>query len=364
MKIAIKALTASDLSFFKAHVERSKQKAINLNSDVFIDRFYPGLRGSFEQVNFPLSIIGPGGRAAHRLTRKALRSQGSKNWRLNGEFVFDPDGEPGRYDTLAVNDYGLLAFEGGERPVSVTLVLVSAASDPELHSAIAVRTQGAFSSRNTMIEVPDRLIGDLQAATRAAYAGEHPLDVISFRDTVEDVLFGELRPTAVAGRQTGRSVSMSPEELWRQLRVAEETGLRGEEYFGVWLASLGHGEDDFEWVSRTHARSAFDYEVYRAKWLGNAPHLFVDVKATRGPFERPLHMSISELRFAAMNDGYRIARLYEMDGRPVRVRMLTGVRAFAAQVLDGLGNLPAGVVADSVQIEPEVFAVEFESVLG
>lgn len=361
-KIAIKYLTASDLSFFKVHLERSKQKAINLNSDVFIEQFYPGLRESFSAVFFPLVVIGPGGRAAHRLARKALRSPGAKNWRLNGEFIHDPDNETGRYDELSVGDFAIVSFEGTERPEAVTLILVSAREDPELHAAIVARCE--FAGRNTMASVSESLVAELRAATGGAYPGEHPLDALDVRDTIEEVLFGSASPALQQIRPTsGRSVTMSPEALRRQLLAAEETGHRGEGLFGEWLIAAGHQDDDFEWVSQTHARSSFDYEVFVAKWTAGMSHMFIEVKTTRGPFERPVHMSISELRFAASVENYRIARIYDVDGKPAKLKMLAGVQVVAASIIESLGTLPAGVVAESMQIDPGVFEIELEAVL-
>ena len=362
-KIAIKALTSSDLSFFKVHLRFSKQKAINLNSDIFIDRFYPGLKGSYDPVFFPFTIIGPRGKAAHRLARKALRSPGAKNWRLNGEIIHDPDGEPGRYGGLAANDFAAITFEGNERPEAVKLVLISANDDSKLHAAIASLFE--FTGKNTMIEVSEAIIADLRAATIDAYpVDEHPFDAIVFRDTVEEVLFGNVAASASAGAPPpGRSVAMSPQDLRRQLLAAEETGQLGEELFGNWLATKGHSEDDFEWTSQTHARSPFDYEVHTAKWIENTPHVFIDVKTTRGPFDRPVHMSIAELRFAEVTANYRIARLYDIAGAKPRVRILTGVQPFAKSIIASLDALPAGVIADSVQIKPEVFVVELDEEL-
>ena len=361
-KIAIKVLTASDLSFFKVHLQLSKQKAINLNSDIFIDRFYPGLKGAQEPVVFPFTVIGPGGKAPHQLTRKALRSPGAKNWRLNGEFIHDPDGEPGRYDGLAPNDFAVMTFEGSVQPKAVTLVLVSASGDNKLRAAIASIFE--FTGRNTMVEVSGAIIADLRAATIDAYAaGAHPFDALVLHDTLEEVLFDDTSPTPAGTVSSGRSVTMSPQDLHRQLLAAEEIGQLGEELFGSWLSARGHGEDDFEWVSLTHARSAFDYEVHTARWLENAPHVLVDVKTTRGPFERPVHMSIAELRFAAKRNDYRIARLYGIGSPTPRVRILTGVQPLAESIVASLGALPAGVVADSVQIKPDAFVVELDEEL-
>jgi hypothetical protein len=176
MKIAIKVLSQSDLSFFAAHHDSSKQRAIELNSEVFIERFYPGLRDASAQVIFPLVLLGPGGKMAHRLTRMAMRSFRAKNWLITGEPIYDPDEEPDRYRKLAQKDFAIMFFEGTGRPQAVTLILVSA-------------------------------------------------------------------------------------------------------------------------------------EVYAASWLDGAPHVFVAVKTTCLHSERPIHMSIAELRFAAQAKSYRIARL-------------------------------------------------------
>ena len=121
-KVAIKQLTASDLSFFAQHLKRSKQKAINLNSDVFVDVFYPGLKGTYDKFLFRLSIVGPGGRGPYALTRMAWRTTGSKNWRLDGEIVHDPADEPGRFDTLLEGDFGVIAFEGSARFGKTSLI--------------------------------------------------------------------------------------------------------------------------------------------------------------------------------------------------------------------------------------------------
>ncbi|MCY1042599.1 hypothetical protein OV208_14840 [Corallococcus sp. bb12-1] len=362
-KIAIKSLTASDLSFFKAHVKLSKQKAINLNSDIFIERFYPGLKGTFDQVPIALTVMGPGGKAAHRLMRKALRTKGAKNWRLNGEVIHDPDGEPERYDGLAEGDFAVISFEGNERPRSASLVLVSVTSDSRLHTALANAFD--FSSQNSMRSVQEATIADLRATTVNAYAiGEHPFDALFIQDTVEDILFGSTIAAPTGAMSSRRSVAMTAQELRDQLLVAEETGQLGEELFEVWLTNTGHDESDFEWVSATHARSAFDYDILAARWLGDAPHVFVDVKTTRGSFERPLHMSIAELRFAAATPGYRIARIYDVAGSKPRLKILRDISAFAQQILASLVSLPANVTIDSVQIKPDVFTSEYDGALG
>jgi len=139
MKLAIKALTQSDLSFFKVHLKYSKQKAINLNSDIFIEKFYPHLQGAMRHIKVSLTVFGPGGRGPHRLTRKILYTAGGKNWRLNGEFIHDPEGETGRYDKLVEGDLALFGFDGIDEPDSAIMVLVSSQEDPALFAGAHLR---------------------------------------------------------------------------------------------------------------------------------------------------------------------------------------------------------------------------------
>jgi hypothetical protein len=347
MKIALKILSLSDLSLFEAHRDVAKQRSLELNSEIFIDRFYPGLRESSAQVIFPLVLIGPGGKMAHCLTRMAMRSLHAKNWLIRGEPIYDPDEDPGRYLKLTAGDFAIMAFEGNGRPQTVTLILVSATEDTKLHATIAHRFE--LRANSTMFEVSGGAIAHLRDSTLNEYVGnEHPLDSLLSRDTIEDVLFG---------------VALSPEDLRRQLLTAAETQQQGEEHFEAWLTDTGHGENDFKWISQAHARSAYGHEVYAARWLNSAPHVFVTVKTTRMQFERPLHMSIAELRFAARTESYRIARLYNLDGTTPKLRILTGVQTVAARIVGDLGALPYGVTADSLQLDPGLFEVEFEAKL-
>lgn len=356
MKLAIKLLTQSDRSFFKVHLRFSKQKAINLNRDVFIDRLYPGLQGVYTTIGFPLSVVGPGGRAAHRLMRKVLRSEGGKNWRLNGEFIHDPDDEPGRYDLLQDDDFAIMAFDGTERPEALTLVLVSAVEDALLHEAISAL---GLSGRDSMREVSETLIAELRSKTADSYFADHPLDALAIRDTVEEVLFGAGGSVAAGVPPSGLSIPMTPEELRRQLLTAGETGQRGEALFADWLTSTGHEEGDFEWVALKYARSAFDFEVKAARWISDAPRVFVDVKTSRGAFDSPIHMSIAQIRFAVATPAYRIARIHDFGGATPKVTLLNGVDVVASSVLKELGNMPEGVVVESLQLPPKLFQVEY-----
>jgi hypothetical protein len=357
--VAIKQLTASDLSFFAQHLKKSKQKAINLNSDVFVDIFYPGLKGRYDEFSVkPLRIIGPGGKPAYALTRKALRTAGAKNWRLDGEIVHDPPDEPGRFDTLQEDDFAILAFEGTAQPDVVTLILVSSAEDPALHREISSRL--TFPGKQSMVVVSQGQLSETLEATRTAYGDRHPLETLLLPDTIEEAVFGSAETQERVAQTDGRGIAVSQEAMRQQLRAAEETGQQGEEAFNLWLESTGHDEEDYEWVARTHARATHDFHVARPKWKGATGEIFVDVKATRGALESHVHMSMAEIRWAATHPNHRIARIHGLGTDTPKLTMLTGVHDVAKRIMGTtVVALPGGVRIDGFELTIDVFKQEF-----
>ena len=354
-RVAAKQLTASDLTFFAAQFhkpgQRSKQKAINLNADVFVSRFYPGLRDRFTELHFGLTIVGPGAAPPYTVSRKALRTEGAKNWRLDGELINDPTDQEGRFDNLAEGDIAILAFEGSEQPQQVALVLVSATADEALHAAAS--RLATFQGRETMRAIDEGDIRALLEATRAAYPTRHPFEPLLTADSVEEAIYGPAEVQETTARTDGRGVAISPESIRRQATSAGETGQLGEEAFERWLANTDHAEPDFEWVSLTYGRAAFDFEVSRPRW--EAGPLYIDVKATRGSYDSGFHMSAAELRWAARQPGYRIARISSLTASSADVCILTGVHELAASILRGFeAALPRGVKVDSVEVSPAV----------
>ncbi len=349
-RVAAKQLTASDLTFFSSQFhkpgQRSKQKAINLNANVFVSQFYPGLRDRFAELHFGLTIIGPGAAPPYVVSRKALRTEGAKNWRLNGELINDPADQPGRFDNLGEGDIAILAFEGNEQPQQVTLVLVSAVADAVLHKAAS--HLAAFHDRETMRAIDETDIRSLLDATPTEYPNRHPFESLLTADSVEEAIYG---PVEESIRTNGRGVAISPESIRRQAVSAGETGQLGEEAFERWLASTGHTEMDFEWVSQKYGRAAFDFELSHPKWESGP--LYIDVKTTRGSYNSTFHMSAAELRWAAHQPSYRIARLSLLTASSAELRILSGISELASNILHGLEtSLPSGVKIDSMEISP------------
>ena len=131
-KLALKRLTASDLTFFEWHFRNrnaGNQKAINLNADVFTGELYPRLdiivRERHNKVGIDLWIAGPGAAEPVNLQRKIIKGTRYKNWRLDGEFIYNPEDTPERFNLLQPGDLALIGFEGDLEPNTVTLVLVS-----------------------------------------------------------------------------------------------------------------------------------------------------------------------------------------------------------------------------------------------
>ena len=366
-RVAAKELTASDLTFFAAHFrkpgQRSKQKAINLNADVFVAQFYPGLRDRLADLHFGLTIIGPGNAPPYPQSGKAIRTEGAKNWRLNGVLINDPPDQPGRFDPLSEGDIAVIAFEGAEQPEVVTLVLVSEASDGALHDAIAGKM--AFAGRESMRVVTPDALRALYETTKADYTGRHPLEPLLSADSIEEAVFGSSETQArVASSTDGRGVAISPESVRRQAATASDTGRLGEEAFVRWLSQSGHTEQEYEWVSQTNARAAYDLVLTRASWEQGGP-IYVDVKSSKGAHASPFHMSVAEVRWAARTPTYRIARVSALTGSSAEIRLLTGVSSKCADLLRAIGPvLPPGVAIDSFEFEPSLFQELFSQKLN
>lgn len=358
-QIAVKKLTASDLSFFAHHLKLSKQKGVNLNSDILVEEFYPALRNQLNSIVLPLRILGPGGADPHVLSRKIVRTPGAKNWRLNGEIVNDPADEANRYLPLVAGDLAIFSFDGGVTPDGIDMVVVSAIGDAPLHRMIVgeVDLDGRQSMKKVVVADIDRW----RDLTVAHYRGTHPLSTLIVPSTVEDALFGSADEQDETAKKDGRGAAISKEGVKRQLQASEDTGQRGEEAFNRLLLGIGQPEGSYEWVSQTHARAAFDFLINGPKWKPELGAVHLDVKSTRGERGAAMHMSMAEVRFAARTPNYRIGRVYGLDSGDANALILSGVHERCAEIIRALGDaLPTGVSVDSFEIALEGLSVEDE----
>lgn len=135
-KLALKRLTGSDLTTFEYIYHNQKgntrQKAINLNSEIFIEQLYPrlplllGEDGGHLEIS--TEIHGPGNdETVHIPSNRTITSKTpkQKNWRLAGNLIPNPVDEPFRYNNLQSDDLVLFEFIGEDIPEKVRFLLIS-----------------------------------------------------------------------------------------------------------------------------------------------------------------------------------------------------------------------------------------------
>lgn len=365
-QIALKLLRQSDLTLFDPIWQRdnerfrlgqidrvSKQKAINLNAREFLDALYPGVREAAQAglARIPLSvtIYGPSGSGAHEIARKAVRSPRSKNWRLNGETIHEPEGEPGRYSQLVQGDLALLRFDGEPQPTSVVMVLLSS---PTGEGEIIRALMPKMDDTGMVLIGPDELAAALDAV---GVSREHPVwrlaDDADAEAAVERAMEGDTTALEEVRRRRRRAGGGVSYEQWiRSRAAAEATGRAGEEMVVEWLTQEC---DECEWVAAAEPLSPFDILCEGGPF---GPGLtYLDVKTTKGGFATRFHISVGEVVFAAELDRpYRIVRVFDAYGDPPRAKISEPINAWARSLLEASeGALPEGVCADGFVVDPE-----------
>ena len=230
-----------------------------------------------------LTILGPAGAPAHVLSRKITKQAAYKNWRLNGEFIRDPEGEPARYDSLAAGDLGVMDFTGDPLPQKVSLLLVSqtAAVDKPLYSALSQMIPGG---RKTMVVVSRAIL----AAAAAGSATTHPIWQLAadpeFEAALEDAALGGLKGVEQLSKKSTKVVSAAA--LAAAKASAEKNGHEGEALAWVHLQKLRAAGllKSIEWSSQSNAVSPFDFLVVNDADVT----VRIDAKSTSGDFNRPL----------------------------------------------------------------------------
>ncbi|TLU71229.1 DUF3883 domain-containing protein [Lichenicoccus roseus] len=358
--IAIKSLSASDLTLldrFFGVINRTGQKCINLNADVFVQLFYPDIetltaaRGG--EVPVPITVFGPAAAPALRMNRSITKGDSYKNWRLNGETMHDPREQPDRFAHLQRHDLAVMAFDGRGLPERVTIVFLARDEpvDASLYAALA-----PYVARRSMAPIT---LGEVEAAIQAAGCGDaHPLTTFAVSPDIEAALeeaalggFRGLR--MIRRRRATRPVSRH--ESQRAREAAEQTGDDGERLVNAHFAALENpgGEFSFAWTSRVDAYSPFDFRIrHHGGALGDAEYV-LDVKATRGAFERDFHLSFGEgFEAAESNVPYYIWRVYGITTDGAFMRRSGDIRDFARALIETHDRaMPAGVAADAFSVQ-------------
>ncbi len=359
MKIALKRLTASDLTFFKHHFETQatggNQKSINLNADVFVEQLFPVLRESppkSGKLGLNLYVYGPGSGPELNLQRKIVKGAAYKNWRLNGEFVEDPIGEPGRFSSLAVGDIAVIGFEGAPLPRTGYLYLVAGADERALRDHL-----DAQLGTKKMIEIPAQQVA--KVLTAGSVPKSHPLWALDFETDLEEAAEGASEPRKTLARRSGRGRRIDREQLARARDAADAVGRKGEEIVCAWLEEqlLSGAVTGYRWISDENAVAPYDFEVTE----GGKTRL-VEVKSTSGDFNRAFHMSTAELEEAAKAKHYDIFRVSKVDPATdtAILHIAEDATALAQDILERFKDLPDEVRVDAVSID--VAALKFKSV--
>jgi len=308
-KLAIKQLTASDLTLFEWHFKNrnaGNQKAINLNAAIFIDELYPGVpelaAKNAGRIPLDLFLYGPGLEPEYNLQRKIVKFGTYKNWRLDGEFIFNPDTSPERFNKLEPGDFVMLEFSGEGVPISARAVFVAEAVDADkaLHAALR-----KVLGTQAMITLPPSTLAAIVDGAKPP-AG-HPARQLVVDAALEDVALGG----AAGGktlRQSGRNMSRA--DLQKAKEAADQCGRQGEEFLNEYLLGLQKAGQisAFEWVADRNVISPFDFRVEKIQ-----KSTFLEVKSTTGEFKRPVHVSLAELSCMAEEvDDCHLYRVYSI----------------------------------------------------
>lgn len=359
-RLAVKRLTNSDLSFFTWHFRSNpavRQKAINLNADIFVNEIYPSLpeteAARSGRIPLDLFIYGPGLSGELNVQRKVVKTPSYKNWRLNGEMVDDPD-RPDRFIFLSEGDFVVFEFNGDIFPISAKAIFVAKAmsEDASLHSAFE-RIIGARRMIALKTEELEELIQETSPPTN------HPVYELILDEALEDVVLGGSRGAErLLRRRSG--AKLSKEQLLQARAKVDEIGRKGEECVNLFLGRLeDEGSiDGFDWISDENAIAPYDFRI-RLTDSTNPSIVLVDAKSTLREFDRTIHISLSELReMAGAGVRYDLYRIYDIGETTAQLRIARDMRSFAENVLRVLDNLPIGILADGISVTPSLLPFE------
>ena len=235
-KISLKKLTNSDLTFFLSHYRRNpsiRQKAINLNADILVDIFYPGMSQAIREnegrIPVNLHIYGPGAAGDLNLMRKIMKQESYKNYRLDGEYINNPLDQPERFDLLRPGDLAIVQFLGDLYPHSLNLFLISS-SDPldvDIYSSLS-----EFLGNQKMVVITSTQI--IQLVENLSIPEDHPIYLLNLEFNLEDIALGGPPIVRHLGRHN-RTYSITREMLNRAKESATRVGDLGEVFINLWL---------------------------------------------------------------------------------------------------------------------------------
>ena len=363
-RLSIKRLTKSDLTFLKDYFDgqvgkKSNQKALNLNSDIFINEFYPNLKDATSNttIHIDLIVFGPGGADPITLARKIRKGASYKNWRLNGEFIHTPDETPHRFDDLQEEDIAIIGFVGSPKPTHVYLDFIASSnsSDSALYTIL---DSYVSSSRKTMVRISSHELKNILAT--AGVLETHPICRFILDEDLIEAVQGDSEAQLRVFRRSGRS--MTKEELSDAKKNADRTGDLGEELVNVYLQGLKDAGAiaDFSWISQENAIAPYDFTITH----NDGTTRRIDVKSTKSGFTTGFHVSMAELLTMQDVVPYDIYRIYDVNAEngTATLRIASDFNQYADSIITALIAVPYNIRPDSLSFLPINFVFDSNSV--
>ena len=223
-----------------------------------------------------VGIFGPGVKTELPLARKILKGASYKNWRLNGEFIFNPAGDPERFNVLLPDDLAVMEFLGEAQPTSLRMFLLASnlPSDAgvlsRLNEMLGHRSMAALSKRALTVAIDS-----------ADLASDHPLNELLLDTSLEDAAVGGYRGIRDLLKRSSGS-KLTRHELVRAREDADRTADVGLDLVFSYLRTqmVAGTITDADWVSKQNAILPYDFVVV----LPSLQRLRIKVNTTRGPF--------------------------------------------------------------------------------
>ena len=254
----------------------------------------------------------------------------------------------------------IMVFKGEASPNRMDLILVSQKepADTGLHSALSA----LFDNKSMIAVTPAQIAA---AASTASVPESHPVLIAAadpeMEAALEDAAQGGLEGTGkLLTNRASRKISKA--DLTKAKVKAELTGQDGEGLLNGYLAALrasGHLAD-YKWAAAENAISPFDFDI--TDTLGQ--RTLIDAKATNGPFENAIHLSLAEVIEAAGPIPYRIYRLFELDADGGKLRKSDNITLLAPKLkLIHETHMPAGIRVDGFSVNPSALSWSAEEIL-
>ena len=145
---------------------------------------------------------------------------------------------------------------------------------------------------------------------------------------------------------------LSQEEREAIGQEAKEAGELGEKLVNTYFNKLRREQKilTHEWTSKNNPTSPYDFRVTDNSGITS----LLDVKSTKKEFARAMSISNRQIDTMAQNiERYDLYRVYELDEKGGKLRIVEGMRNFAQSILDITDNLPTGIRIESFFVEPK-----------